>query len=116
MTLVGIVVGLLSHAASAAAASSPGDDRTLSPYFLVQGGDPAVDRLPLRSTRVEVAVSGVVAAVTVTQVYENAGRRPVHAEYVFPASTRAAVNGMKMTVGNQVIVAKIREREAARRD
>jgi Ca-activated chloride channel homolog len=94
----------------------PPDDRTLSPYFLVEGGDPAVDRLPLKDTSVEVSITGVIADVTVRQLYENHGTRPIHARYVFPASTRAAVYGMTMTVGEVRIVATIRERERAAKE
>ena len=47
----------------------PPADKTLSPYFFVDGGDPAVDVLPLKDTRVNVAVTGVIADVTVRQVY-----------------------------------------------
>jgi Ca-activated chloride channel homolog len=89
-------------------------DKTLSPYFFVDGGDPAVDRLPLKDTRVDVAITGVIADVTVRQVYENRGTRPIHARYIFPASTRAAVYGMTMTVGDVRIVARIKEREQAK--
>ena len=88
-------------------------DKTLSPYFFVEGGDPAIDRLPLKDTRVDVAITGVIADVTVRQVYENRGARPIHTRYVFPASTRAAVYGLTMTVGNVRTVATIREREKA---
>ena len=101
---------------AASQSGSASADRTLSPFFLVDGGDPAVDRLPLKSTRVDVAISGVIADVTVRQVYENRGMRPIHARYVFPASTRAAVYGMTMTVGDIRIVARIRERERAARE
>jgi len=90
------------------------DDKTLSPYFVVDGGDPDVDRLPLKDTRVDVAIAGVIADVTVRQVYENRGQRPLHARYVFPASTRAAVSGMTMTIGDVRIVATIKEREQAK--
>ena len=89
-------------------------DKTLSPYFFVEGGDPAVDRLPLKDTRVDVAITGVIADVTVRQVYKNRGTRPIHARYIFPASTRAAVYGMTMTVGDVRIVARIKEREQAK--
>src|SRR5262249_23170916 len=89
-------------------------DRTLSPYFFVEGGDPSIDRLPLKDTRVDVAITGVVADVTVRQIYENRRQRPLHARYVFPASTRAAVYAMTMTIGDMRIVAKIKERQAAR--
>jgi Ca-activated chloride channel family protein len=101
----------------AAAQNDPSPaDKTLSPYLLVDGGDPAVDRLPLKDTRVEVVITGVIADVTVRQVYENHGARPIHARYVFPASTRAAVYAMTMTVGDVRIVARIKEREKARQE
>ena len=51
-----------------------------------------------------------------TQVYKNEGQKPLEAIYVFPASTRAAVYGMKMTIGERVIQAKISKREDARRE
>ena len=84
------------------------EDKTLSPYFFVQSDDPAVDRLPLKSTSVEVHVSGVIADVRVRQVYENEGQRPLEAIYIFPASTRAAVYGMMMTIGERTIAAHTR--------
>ena len=101
---------------AAAQVDQSSTDKTLSPYFFVEGGDPALDRLPLKDTRVDVAITGVIADVTVRQVYENDGERPLHARYVFPASTRAAVYGMTMIVGDVRIVAKIRERETATRE
>src|SRR6266404_2860616 len=90
-------------------------DKTLSPYFFVQG-DPNVDHLPLKDTRVQIDVSGVIADVQVTQTYRNEGSRPINARYVFPASTRAAVYAMRMRIGDQVIVAKIKEREKAKQE
>src|SRR5207247_2610149 len=101
---------------AAAQGEPPPSDKTLSPYFVVEGGGPDIDRLPLKDTRVDVAISGVIADVTVRQLYENRGERPLHARYVFPASTRAAVYGMTMTVGDVRIVARIKEREQARRE
>src|SRR5262245_60946025 len=69
-----------------------------------------------RSTPAPAAVSGFTADVTVTQTYKNDGTRPINARYVFPASTRAAVHGLRMIIGNEVIVAKIKRREEARQD
>ena len=57
----------------------------------------------------------MIADVIVTQVYKNEGKTPLEAIYIFPASTRAAVYGMKMTIGKRTIVAKIEERKEARR-
>ena len=90
-------------------------DKTLAPYFLVQG-DPGVDQLPLKDTRVDVSVSGVIADIKVRQIYRNEGVRPINASYVFPASTRAAVYAMRMQLGNEIIVARIKEREQAKRE
>ncbi len=92
------------------------EDRTLSPYFFVNSGNPDTDRLPLKSTQADVVISGVLANVVVTQVYKNDGKRPLEALYIFPASTRAAVYGMKMTIGKREIEAKIKKRDEARRD
>ncbi|MBO0862935.1 MAG: VWA domain-containing protein [Chloracidobacterium sp.] len=91
------------------------NDKTLAPYFVVQG-DPSVDHLPLKDTRVQIDVSGVIADVKVVQTYRNEGSRPINASYLFPASTRAAVYAMRMRIGDQVIVAKIKERDAAKEE
>ena len=115
--LVLIVIAIVSFAgtAHAQAQAQAQEDKTLAPYFVVQG-DPNVDQLPLKDTRVEIAVSGVIADVKVLQTYRNEGSRPINASYVFPASTRAAVYAMRMRIGDQVIVAKIKEREAAKQE
>src|SRR5437868_13529437 len=91
------------------------EDKTLAPYFVVKG-DPNVDQLPLKDTRVEITVSGVIADVKVRQIYRNEGSRPINASYVFPASTRAAVYSMRMPIGDEIIVAKIKEREQAKQE
>jgi Ca-activated chloride channel homolog len=101
---------------AAAQSERPAEDKTLSPFFFVEAGDPGIDQLPLKETKVDVAITGVIADVTVRQLYENRGTRPIHARYVFPASTRAAVHGMTMTVGDVRTVARIRERRQAARE
>jgi Ca-activated chloride channel family protein len=91
------------------------EDRTLSPFFFVKSDNPQLDQLPLKSTSAKVNISGVMADVLVTQVYKNEGQKPLEAIYIFPASTRAAVYGLKMTIGKRVIEARIQKREEARR-
>jgi len=92
------------------------DDKTLSPYFFVKSDDPSVDQLPLKSTKVDVNIAGVIADVKVGQVYINSGKKPIEATYIFPASTRAAVYSMQMTIGNRLLVAQIQEKEQARKN
>ena len=96
------------------AASLARTDRTLSPYFVVDGAESGVDALPLKSTSATVEVAGVIASVVVEQTYANMGTTPLHARYVFPASTRAAVHGMRLTVGARTVEARIQERRQAR--
>jgi Ca-activated chloride channel homolog len=110
-----IVVQVMLYAMAVHGHPKEDADKTLSPYFYVKSDDPGVDQLPLKSTKADVRVAGVIADVVVTQVYMNEGRRPLEAIYIFPASTRAAVYGMKMTIGERTIVAVIKEREEARR-
>ena len=68
----------------------------------------------MKSTSVTVNISGTIADVLVSQVYSNAGQKPIEAIYVFPASTRASVYGMKMTIGERTITAEVHKREEAR--
>ena len=92
------------------------EDKTLSPYFFVLSDDPAVDRMPLKSTGAEVHIAGTIAQVQVTQVYQNLGDSVLEAIYIFPLSTKAAIYRMRMTVGDRVIEAKIKKRQEARED
>jgi Ca-activated chloride channel family protein len=110
-----LVIGIFMVSAATLCAENT-DDLTLSPYFFIENGDPSVDHFPLKETDVNVDISGVIADVRITQKYSNDGTRPIHARYIFPASTRAAVHGMTMTVGEQTITAEIKERQAAQKE
>ncbi len=88
--------------------------QTESPYFLVRGGAPGVDQLPLKDTEVSVQVSGVIAEVRVVQHYRNEGQAAIEADYVFPGSSRAAVGGLQVRLGERVVTAQIREKQQAR--
>ncbi len=92
------------------------NQKTLSPYFFIENGDPSVDHFPLKKTHVNVTITGVIADVAITQTYVNHGTRPITARYIFPASTRAAVHGMKMKIGEKIICAKVKERNIAQKE
>src|SRR5882724_6808853 len=109
-----IGAALLVPLAPAWPAQPADDDRTLSPYFAVTGAAPGVDALPLKSTRVDANVTGVITDVTVHQIYRNECTTPLEARYVFPASTRAAVSGLRLRIGERVVDAEIREKQRAR--
>ncbi len=92
------------------------NQKTLSPYFFIENGDPSVDRFPLKKTHVNITITGVIADVIITQKYANHGTRPITARYIFPASTRAAVHGMNMKIGEHMICAKVKERNTAQKE
>lgn len=85
-----------------------------APYFLILNPDFPADCFPLKKTDITANVSGMIAEVYVTQTYTNEGDVPVNGQYLFPVSAEAAVHGMKMTIGNQVITACIKEKEEAK--
>jgi Ca-activated chloride channel family protein len=116
LAAVSLALLALVPVARATPEPEPADERTLSPYFFIPGGEPGTDRLPLLATDVRVEIAGVVARVRVRQSYKNDGTRPLHARYVFPASTRAAVHGLRLTAGDHVVAARIRERQQAKRE
>ncbi len=112
----GVVHGVLCGAwpLAAGATDEVVRERVESPYFFVKSDDPTLDQLPLKSTRVDVKIAGVIADVTVTQRYRNEGKRAIEARYVFPGGTRSAVYAMNVRLGDRLLTAKIREKEAAR--
>jgi Ca-activated chloride channel family protein len=94
----------------------PGRALSESPYFQVLSAtEPGVDALPLKDTQVDVTIAGVIADVSVVQTYTNEGAVPLEAKYVFPGSTRAAVHGLTMVIGDRVVRAKIQTKAEARK-
>ncbi len=93
---------------------SSATEKKQSPYFIVLSNEGDEAKLPLKSTEIEVNISGVIVDVNVKQTYTNTGKSAIEAIYVFPASTRAAVYKMVMTIGDRKIIAQIEEKNKAR--
>ena len=100
----------------AASQEENGEDEILAPYFVIQKGASSVDTFPLKATSVAVTVNGMIAETHVTQTYANMGKEPISARYVFPASSSVSVHGMTMEIGNQLVCAKIKEKEEAKKE
>jgi len=104
--VLGVLVAVLATVAlltwSPANAYDSDAPKAESPYFQVASSDASTDRLPLKSTQVDVRIAGVIADVTVTQHYRNEGQRPIEARYVFPGSTSAAVYAMNVRLGERL--------------
>jgi len=70
---------------------------------------------PTVSTDVEIKVTGMIARTTVTQEFKNKTEKWLEGIYVFPLPEDAAVDHLKMFVGERVIEGKIKQREEARK-
>ncbi|MEO8806616.1 MAG: VIT domain-containing protein [Burkholderiaceae bacterium] len=111
---VSVFAALLLVAWSPAHADDSEARQAESPYFAVNSSEPGTDRLPLKATRVDVRIAGVIADVTVTQTYRNEGQRAIEARYVFPGSTQSAVYAMNVRLGGRLLTARIKEKQQAR--
>lgn len=73
-------------------------------------------RLPLAALDVHGRIDGLLAQVTMRQVFVNVNHEPLEATYIFPLPDRAAVTGFRMEVAGRVIEGVLQERAQARRE
>jgi Ca-activated chloride channel family protein len=71
--------------------------------------------LPLEGTKVKASISGFVARVDLEQTFVNPMDKVIEAVYLFPLPDHAAVDDMKLHIGDRVIEAKIKRKEAAKK-
>ncbi|WP_410824131.1 marine proteobacterial sortase target protein, partial [Methylobacterium oryzisoli] len=109
--LTPLVLGLAAWLAAHGAKAAPG-----SGGLMLRAPDAAPVEAPQFATDIAVEVSGPTARAVVTQAFRNTTGEWVEGTYVYPLPEDAAVDSMKLVVGERVIVADIRERAAARRD
>ncbi len=68
------------------------------------------------NTDIDLTVSGLVARVSVRQKFLNNGPEWVEGIYVFPLPDDAAVDRLRMHIGERFIEGEIREKEQAKKD
>jgi len=69
---------------------------------------------PLKHTEVRGRISGFVARVTVTQLFENPAKEKIEGVYTFPLPPDAAVDDLTIKVGDRIVRGVIKKREEAR--
>jgi len=72
-------------------------------------------QLPLLNTEVSMHVSGMIVRSHVKQRFKNNSNNHIEAVYVFPLPETAAVDHMRMEIGQRIIEGVIKEKQAARR-
>lgn len=118
LMLVGLALMAPPAQASGVAATGPDSERPAdqtSGSFLVRvrpGGEYV--RSPVLSTVARFRVSGTVARAVVSQQFRNDSHEWVEGIYVFPLPEDAAVDRLRMQVGDRQVEGQIREREQAR--
>ena len=84
--------------------------------LLLKGKEPGkFIEAPVLATDVDIQVTGPTGRTRVTQRFENPGEGWVEGIYVFPLPEDAAVDTLKMVIGDKVIEGEIKPKVEARR-
>jgi Ca-activated chloride channel family protein len=67
------------------------------------------------NSHVDIHISGLVASVELTQTFENPTQEWVEGRYVFPLPENAAVNAMRIDIGERSLKAVIKEKTEAKK-
>ena len=70
----------------------------------------------LLNTDVDMQINGLVARVSVRQEFRNDGSEWAEGVYVFPLPDKAAVDHMRLHIGDRFIEGEIREKEQAKKE
>ena len=118
--LVAMMLFLTPVAARAATGTDAAAVATVTPQRVTEGTllfrstDGAAMPAPLLETDVELHVTGPVARASVRQQFVNPTAQWVEGVYVFPLPEDAAVDQLRLNVGDRVLEGVIRERETAK--
>ncbi len=99
--------------ANVANAAAPGEMKSGSLLLRMAAG---YEIATLLNTDVNITVNGLVARVSVMQEFSNEGPEWVEGIYVFPLPEQAAVDRMRLYIGERFIEGEIREKDAARKE
>ncbi|MBE7423645.1 MAG: marine proteobacterial sortase target protein [Zoogloeaceae bacterium] len=112
ITLAGVVL-LLAHDAQAAELV-PMKPKEVQQGTLLLKSEGNTLAVPAVATEAEIWVSGIVVRSVVRQTYRNPFDTWFEGIYVFPLPENAAVDHLRMKVGERIIEGDIQERQAAR--
>jgi len=111
MLLIAVLI-FIRPGSAVADAPSPGAMQTGSLLMRMEQGYVTATLL---NTDVKITVNGLVARVSVMQEFKNDGSEWVEGVYVFPLPDKAAVDHMRLYIGDRYIEGEIQEKEQARK-
>ena len=85
----------------------------ISSGTLLLQSDEGLEPVHSLSTDVNIEITGLIARVNVTQTFENTSDTFTEALYLFPLPEDAAVDTLRMRIGERIIEGEIRPREEA---
>lgn len=116
--LTAITLSLLASLASAQVAhddvvpTAPGQMQAGSLLLKMKSGYEVATRI---NTDISAEISGLAARVSVKQEFRNSGSEWVEGTYVFPLPDAAAVDRLRMHIGERYIEGEIREKAEAKK-
>ena len=113
-----VLAGLISALAATAAGA---ENAHVTPGRVTEGalhcrmiGSEALVPAPVLGTDVHMVVTGMVARARVRQEFTNPGSAWTEGIYVFPLPEDAAVDHLRMWIGERVVEGAIKEKAAAK--
>ena len=110
-----LAIFMLIYAFQAIAAPEPVSVNDITRGILLSRNEQGeLEDIPLVNTEVFTEITGQIARTRVVQHFKNPNSSWMEALYLFPLPHDAAVDQMKMLVGDRVIEGQIQEREEAK--
>jgi len=107
-----VLLLLIGPTSAFAEGLSPEQARIGSLLWKMEQGYTTATRM---NTNVDIRVNGLVARVSVRQEFQNDGSEWIEGIYVFPLPDDAAVDRMRLHIGDRFIEGEIQEKEHARK-
>jgi len=115
LALIALVITMLPAigVASSDEIVSPNDIQSGSLLLRMRTGYHIATRI---NSDIQITVSGLAVRTILRQTFRNDGVDWVEGVYVFPLPDGAAVDQLRMTIGDRIIEGEIREKEAAKKE
>jgi len=119
LIVIGIFLMLLSNYVYAEASTDKFQQVSMSNIragsLLIKSPTNTYQKIPLLHTDVQMNISGMISRSHIKQQFKNTSDNWIEAIYVFPLPETAAVDHMRMRIGERIIEADIKEKRLAKK-
>ena len=114
LNLLALIMATLMVCSQVKGAEGSFDLSDITSGQLLMRSDTSLSSAILLSTKVDIDISGTISRTKISQRFINTGNQWVEGVYVFPIGENAAVDRLKMRIGDRFIEGTIKEKEKAR--